>query len=444
MNKEVTVPSYADIIARAYYPYAYANYNQEHNKVQVANVTFQVTDSCNLKCNYCYQIQKHQHFMTLDVAKKFIDLLIENNDQTKQYIDTYCCDGLLIDFIGGEPLLVPNLIDNIIKYFRKRMIETNHPWQYNNRIMMTSNGTLYFNPDVQKFLKKYNDDLSLTISIDGNKELHDSCRKFPNGAGSYDLAIEASRHFRKNYNELLGCKMTLSPYNVQYTSDALINLINEGYKDIFFNCVHEEGWTYNHATILYNELKKLNNYILDNDLENSIYLSLYKEDNFMPYDKNFDLNWCGGNGQMIALDWKGDIYPCVRFMETSLGDDAPPIKIGNIYDGILPNKTCKSCIDLLKTVNRNNQTTEECQNCQIGETCSYCQAYNYQIHHSFFKRTTYNCCMTKASALGIHHYWNKLYLKHNENKRKHLYLPDEEALKIISLDELNMLKELEK
>jgi len=80
---------------------------------------------------------------------------------------------------------------------------------------MTSNGTLYFKENVQKFLRKWKDKLSLTISLDGNKELHDSCRKFPNGDGSYDLAEKAVKHYMKNFaNGTLTDKVTLSPDNV--------------------------------------------------------------------------------------------------------------------------------------------------------------------------------------------------------------------------------------
>lgn len=71
-------------------------------------------------------------------------------------------------------------------YFVKRMIETDHPWQYNWRISISSNGVLYFNPEVQKFINKWMNHLSFNISIDGNKKLHDSCRVFPDGSGSYD------------------------------------------------------------------------------------------------------------------------------------------------------------------------------------------------------------------------------------------------------------------
>ena len=46
-------------------------------------------------------------------------------------------------------------------------------------------------------------------------------------------------------------KMTLSPDNVKYTKDAVINLYNLGYTIVNLNCIFEEGWTYEHAKILY-------------------------------------------------------------------------------------------------------------------------------------------------------------------------------------------------
>jgi hypothetical protein len=49
-------------------------------------------------------------------------------------------------------------------------------------------------------------------------------------------------------------------------SAALIHLMNEGYNSINCNCVFEKGWTLEHATILYYELKKVADYILDNNL----------------------------------------------------------------------------------------------------------------------------------------------------------------------------------
>lgn len=431
---------YQDMIAR-FYPYQY-HISQEFNKVQTFNVTFQVTDACNLRCTYCYQINKSIHKMSLETAQKFINLLLENDKNTQQYIDTRACDAIIIEFIGGEPFLEVELIDQILEYFIKRMIETDHPWQYNWRISISSNGTLYFDPKVQAFINKWFNHLSFNISIDGNKQLHDACRQFPDGTGSYDKAIAGVQHYMNILHGNMGSKMTLAPANISYTFEAIINLIKLGYKEILLNCVYEKGWEKKHAIILYEQLKKLTDYLLSNNLEDQVFISIFDENMFHPKSKNDIENWCGGNGAMIALDWKGDIYPCIRYMESSLGPNIEPIIIGNINDGIMTNAKCRNCINALKSINRLNQSTDECINCPIAEGCSWCSAYNYQDSGDFNHRATYICIMHKARALANCYYWNLYYKKYNMKNRMKLYLPDQEALKIISIDELNYLKQL--
>jgi len=48
-------------------------------------------------------------------------------------------------------------------------------------------------------MKKHLDHLSFSISIDGNKQLHDSCRIFPDGSGSYDIAMAGVKHWTEVY-----------------------------------------------------------------------------------------------------------------------------------------------------------------------------------------------------------------------------------------------------
>ena len=433
---------YQDMIGRFYdFPY---DRQKETNKIQTANVTFQVTDACNLCCTYCYQINKGHHKMPIEIAQKFIDMLLENDENTQQYLDTRCCDAVILDFIGGEPLLEVGLIDEIMEYFLKRAIETDHPWQYNWRMSMSSNGTLYFNPEVQKFMNKWKNHLSFNISIDGNKQLHDACRIFPDGSGSYDIAMKAVRHYIDVLGGNMGSKMTLAPANVMYTCDAVKGLIEQGYTEIHLNCVFEEGWTEEHATILYNQLKELTDYLLKNDLEEKVYIAMFENQFFHPKSREDSQNWCGGNGAMISVDYKGDIYPCIRYMESSLGNDVEPIIIGNVNTGMMVDAKCKACIQKLKSVNRITQSTEECLDCPIAEGCAWCQAYNYQSSGGDFNhRATYICIMHKARCLGNAYYWNKCYRKHNDKLRFKIYLPDEECLKIISQEELDMLKDLQ-
>lgn len=405
--------------------------------IQTASLTFQVTDDCNLCCTYCYQHNKGHHVMPFAIAKQFIDLILSPTENVKKYINSYESTGVVLDFIGGEPLLQIDLIDQIATYFIQQVIKLDHPWKNHYMIDLCSNGILFPTKKVQDFFNKYKDVLSFSISIDGNKKLHDSCRIFPDGSGSYDQAIKSVNLFRENYSQELGSKMTLSPDNIYYTSEAIINLINLNYKNIFANCVFEKGWTLEHAQIYYQELKKIADYILINNIDD-IYFSIFNEDFYQPKNLDDDQNWCGGNGKMIAIDYKGDIFPCLRYMESSLGSNVPPLILGNVMTDI----TNIKLIDTLQSITRLSQSSINCIQCSIAAGCSWCQAYNYEDSGNLNHRATYICIMHKAASLANVYFWNSYYKKNNIKKIFNLYLSESEILNIISLTEYMMLKEL--
>ena len=403
-------------------------------------VTIQVTDSCNLACTYCYQINKKKHVISAEFGKKFIDSLLMGE------YEIYCpyskSEGIILEFIGGEPFLQIDLIDELTTYFIQRMVDLNHRWLNRFRISICSNGTLYFNPKVQSYIQKHYMHLSFSISIDGNKELHDACRVFPDGTGSYDIAMAAVNHYRENYGHVTGSKMTLSPNNIMHTSSALIGLVENGYTTIHSNCVYEEGWTIEHAKILYEELKKLATYMLITGQYKDVDLSIFVEIFFHPKLEDELQNWCGGTGHMLAVDWKGDLYPCIRYMESSLGTDAEPIIIGNVNTGILcTEKQCNLCKEL-NAVDRRTQSTDECFYCPIAAGCAWCSGYNYQKFGTVNKRATYICCMHKARALANAYYWNMRYRLDKEDKRFAIYTPKDWALEIISEEEWEFLNKL--
>jgi uncharacterized protein len=118
-------------------------------------------------------------------------------------------------------------------------------------------------------------------------------------------------------------KMTLAPSNIQYLSEAVFNLIKEGYKEIRLNCIYEPGWELSHSKILYEEMKIIANYLIDNNLYDKIFISLFDEDIGEPMSEKDNENNCGGvikNGvsTMIAINESGYIYPCIRYMDSSL------------------------------------------------------------------------------------------------------------------------------
>ena len=406
-------------------------------------VTFQVTDACNLRCTYCYQINKQTHRMSFEVAKKFFDMIIEATPEDNEYINPENSPGLVLEFIGGEPFLEIELIDQIVDYAISRMIAMNHPWANRFMLSICSNGVLYFDPKVQAFIKKHKEYLSFSISIDGNKQLHDSCRIFPDGSGSYDIAIKGVKHFREYYHGYMGSKMTLAPSNIKYAYDAVTNLIDLGYTEIHLNCVYEEGWTNADATILYEQLTKIADHLIeDRNLFDNIYLSIFDEFMFKPKNVESNENWCGGTGAMISCDYKGDIYPCIRYMESSLGDTAKPLKIGNVYDGIMQTPEDIETVRQLRAITRRSQSTDKCFFCPIADGCSWCSAYNYQTFGTANHRATFICPMHIARALANAYLWNKGNRKYYPDRRFKLYVPKEWALEIITEDQWNELVQL--
>ena len=410
---------------------------------QAATITFQVTENCCMACSYCYQHNKSTKSMPFETAKVVIDKLL--NDELD--IKKENTKAIVFDFIGGEPLMEIDLIEEILIYFLDQATQKNHPWANYFIFSIGSNGILYETPKVQRFFDKYHNFCSFGVSIDGNKELHDACRVDLEGKGTYDRAISALLDYNSKYSKDMSTKMTLSPFNISYLYDATINMINIGFTEINLNCVFEEGWNLSHAQIMYKELKKVADYLIDNELYSKIYYRLFEEDQYQPLNEEDNQNWCGGVCENncfthFAVDKDGDLYPCIRYMDSSLNGKQPPLKIGSIFEGIGATTEMKNNINLISNITRKSQSTEECFNCPIAAGCSWCSAYNYEQFGTPNKRATNICCMHKAASLANVYYWNKIYSKNNIDKVFKLYLPKESELEIIDEKEYNFLLSL--
>lgn len=393
-----------------------------------------------MACTYCYQHHKTENKMTWELIKPFLDDLLHDRNGL---INTKTSTGLILDFIGGEPLMEIKLIDQICTYVFNNMIETHHPWLLKTRISIGSNGLLYFNPEVQAFLKKFGALCIMSFSVDGDKTLHDMCRKDTDGNGTYDRTIAAALDYREKYGHFLETKMTLSPDNVQFACNAIIDLMKHEFINIWVNCVYEEGWTYEHATILYYEFKKLADYILENDLYNKFFIRIFNRDLYMPLSDEDTNNWCGGIGDAnLAIDYQGRMFSCIRYMESSLNGHQKALTIGDINNGYLGTTEYQENYKLFDNVTRQSQSTEKCLNCSVAKGCGWCSAYNYEKFGTVQKRATFVCPMHEAASLANVYYWNKLYKKVNMNETFYMYLSEEEIDKIIPAEEKELLYQL--
>lgn len=422
---------FQDMIARLY-PEIKSESSKKEDSVLSRTITFQVTDSCNLACSYCYQHNKGKRKMSFETAKAFVDMILTGDKGMSSYISSDKSPAVVFDFIGGEPFLEVELIDKICDYIFKRMIELDHPWLDKHMFSLCSNGVLYFDPKVQHFLHKHTRDLSFSVTIDGNKELHDSCRVFPDGSPSYDLAVAAAKDWMQS-GHYMGSKITIAPGNLKYLESAINHMVHLGYTEINANCVYEKGWTLEHAQEFYKHLKNIADDFIENGLASKIYLSLFVNHFFTPKSTNDLTNWCGGTGLMLSCDPDGYLYPCIRYMESSLGHTQPAYRIGNVWDGLAKEQIYCDRIHCMNCINRRTESTDECFYCPIADGCSYCSAYNYEVNGTPDSRATYICDMHKARALANYYYWSR------QGKHQRVWLPKEDALRIISEDDWNEL-----
>lgn len=426
---------YSDQIARLY---SGEDMLDEHEFL-TRNITFQITDDCCCACTYCYQGHKGHRMMTKDVAKRGVDLLFDMYDKNEGTFINHKTKAIILDFIGGEPLMNIDIIDYVCTYFVQKCLEKNHPWIYTWRASMISNGALYFEPKVQEFLKKFRGFVSFGITLDGPKEIHDACRIYHDGRGNFDDAYAAMKHFNSHYYEELGTKVTIAPENLHNLNKIVKFFVDEGMEEINANTVFEAEWTEEQAQEFYRELKKMADYLLS--LDHEVYVGLFRDELFKPMSEEENSNFCGGTGAMLSFDPDGIAYPCIRYMPSSLGDDVPPITIGTV-DGIFETEEDKETKRCLDCITRRSQSTDECWNCPIAAGCAWCSGWNYQLYGTPDKRCTRICPMHKARSLANVYYWNKYYRKNNMDKHFEMHLPKEEALKFISEDEYNMLLEL--
>lgn len=103
------------------------------------NITFWVTERCNLACKYCY-VHKQPKTMTLETAEQTIKYFTDKFDAT-----VAAGKRINVALHGGEPLLNFDVIRYIIKTLKER---------YDGHIIftMTTNGTV-FEKDIYDFIR---------------------------------------------------------------------------------------------------------------------------------------------------------------------------------------------------------------------------------------------------------------------------------------------------
>jgi len=369
-------------------------------------VTFIVTEDCQLACKYCYLVGKNKaHKMDFEVARATIDYLLRERT-------VFNNRSVIFDFIGGEPLLEIDLIDRICDYAKLRMFELDHPWFNSYRLSFSTNGLLYGKDKVQRFIAKNRNHISIGISIDGTRRKHDSQRVFPNGRGSYDKVVRAIPLWLSQF-PTAQTKATVSHDDLPYIKESVAHLFSLGIRNVAINTVFEDVWQDGDDDLLEEQLRKLADYMIDNELTRDHVCTFFAKDIGHPMDPNNDNNWCGA-GKMLSVDGDGNFYPCNRFTGFSL-QGKPARIIGNCYRGIDSNK-----LRPFLALTRVTQSSAECMACDVATGCAWCTGHNYDASKegTIFERATFICKMHKARVRANDYYWQKLEKRRPRGSRR--------------------------
>jgi uncharacterized protein len=132
------------------------------------------TEHCNFRCTYCYEDYKIGRMMPEVVSG--IKNLLHHRHKTLKFLE--------ISWFGGEPLLAKDVIFEISEMILS-LQESNSDLKYAANI--TTNGYFLTKQVAEELI---NSGISMyQISLDGDRQLHDTTRFLSNGKGSFDVIM---------------------------------------------------------------------------------------------------------------------------------------------------------------------------------------------------------------------------------------------------------------
>lgn len=334
---------------------------------KITSAFLNLTNSCNLACRYCF-VHQNPKQMTLQTAKDAADWLASNADGKEEP---------LINFFGGEPLLMwESIVKPLTEYIRGK---------YGKRftLSMTSNCTL-MTEEIAKFL--HENDVSLLLSMDGDKKTQDWNRPLKNGESCFET-LEKNLDTILRYWPTVTFRSTITANTANQLFHNMMFAETRGFKNYFAmpNCFEEwkdaDVETLKKQIALYSDhyvdcLQRGTVPIIFGDIE-KMFRSIVLRNAAIENGDRRTSNGCKscgkcglGSAKFAGININGDVVTCQEFFSS---DDAH-FTIGNIYTEIDDQKREQ----LQKEWDEKEFSGDCCKDCPIDRICDGgCLANNY-------------------------------------------------------------------
>ena len=311
-----------------------------------------VAHTCNLNCSYCFASQGKYHgeraVMSFEVGKQALDFLVANSGTRR---------NLEVDFFGGEPLMVFDVVKQLTAYARS-IEKAAHK---NFRFTLTTNGML-IDDEVIDFCNR--EMSNVVLSLDGRKEVHDRYRVDYAGKGSWERIVPKFQKLvaargGKNYY----IRGTFTHANPDFLNDIRV-MLDLGFRELSMEpvvCAPDDpsALTEKDRELVLRQYEELAELMLQREREG---------DPFTFYHYMLDLSGgpciykrisgCGSGTEYMAVTPWGDLYPCHQFV----GDEH--FRLGDIWHGVDNNEVQDAFAAC------NVYAREECRDCWARLYCS--------------------------------------------------------------------------
>jgi uncharacterized protein len=255
--------------------------------------------------------------MSEATAREAVDLLLKESGRVAH-----------MTFFGGETLLNFPVLKSTIAYARERAAQVGKMIDFS----LTTNATL-LRPDIIDFLAA--NEIGVTISMDGPKDLQDKFRVFHNGTGSYEVvAPKIKELLRKHRTRPIGARVTLTSETIDVTR-IYRHLTEEfGFAEVGFAPVTtspQQQYAIGNTGFdrMLGQFRELGLEFLEHAVENKHHGFSNVKDTLEEIHKGVSKAYpCGAGLGLLGVSTDGDVAVCHRFA----GSDQH--KLGTVKTGI--------------------------------------------------------------------------------------------------------------
>ena len=302
--------------------------------IPLATMVLNVTNKCNLACTYCYEYGEDKivdtengrkpKFMSEATARDAVEFMLKESGASPR---------AHLTFFGGETLLNFPVLKTTVAYARQRAAEMGKAVDFS----MTTNATL-LKPEIIEFLVE--NEVGVTISIDGPKEMQDRFRVFHDGSGSYDAVMPKVRELlQKHRRRPIGARVTLTKQTLDvrriyqhlteeigFSEVGFAPVTTAGGRDYAIGDSGSEGRGFDHLLAQFNDLA---HDFLQAALENRHHGFSNVKETIEEIHKGVSKAYpCGAGLGLMGVATDGDVNLCHRFAGSE------DHKLGTVRDGV--------------------------------------------------------------------------------------------------------------